>query len=1362
MAIATEGLLGPALDEVLTNSSATIFTFAGAGALTVIEDPVDGARTIKAELTTAARQAIYTFPVATDVASIVFERKRPSAPTLTHEIFRLYSGTTRPLAIRENADGKVSVVINASTVAWTSTAVLGTADDAAYVRYTVAVDRVAQTWQLAFYAGSSTTAIETSPVFSAQTGLGAAAFTTMQFIQPATADAHTAYWRRFRIKSGTDYAGLDVAPWTVVAPEPEPEVPLGSAPWQNSLAGPVGTAVTKANTAPMGTDFDFVVTGAGSTATYVDLPWGDRGVRLSVSSATDSTYLSWYDPAATAERGVLVLPLWLDTVPSAAQVPVAQIRNVDQGIMGMLKLDADIRAGRLVMSESGGADVIALRGSTVLQALHLYWVGIFVDKGTNTTTGALGWILWDSDRETVLETLSATGRNTGITSPSEYRVGSAGPSTVVPRNHYLAEIQGGPMAAGWPNPMLTVDSGVIEAEPWSKVQHTVSGATEPVAAVESTVPAGVPIQLVWTGNATTVQYEAPARFGGVTVTLRFTDTATGAEALVTDTIASPTEYEYLAGVAGLQPLRTLDATGVPEDPENPPLDPEVPVMPTPTDLRLTEYATSRLRMEVWGGKTDPTFIPADVPTALRTDLLFIWREKGNVNPVGTTTVPWRETGVLSVNNPDGTPRTYEYTVQVQSGGVLSEVSEPETHVLASAQVTLATAGQVLAANYVTNNLVASTTVATLPSAADGLVGFPALAQGTGANRPSVLDEVGRKYMHFDGVSDRLTVSAVPLGNAVGGLSGHALIRVQPGITGNRCIYEFDTATTGSARFYMGLSTTGQLRASGRRLDADANSIVVGTRDLRDGLWHWVAVVLDYINARIRGYVDGALEFDLAWQTAGLSSPTDSARLVVGSMAGSSEYFSGDMMHPVIYNGAQTTAQVTAVGSILDDEFPVPGPAIGTTTNAPTTTSLSWTYALTPAAPLTHELFDANGNVVKSYTGASATTHTVNYTGLASATAYTWQARATGSTGITTTVTGSSSTTAVPTSGLKWPRLHPLLTNPLTDHVQAGWQKLVYPTPTSYYLEDDQGVKGVSGKMGNLALAPGSRTYVVPPPVAFKVRGGLTLFGGHDIQWVGGELNQTGNYPAADWNATSGVNLNASARKAMQINQFTGDQYVEGLWIHGEQVGDCFWSNQKLTTKTGMRYAIFQRVVFEDARALNLAQQAAADIGFGKGIDENGINWLDGLHDGFHQDVWQEIGNWTNTTFALSEAVGRSGLQGCMNNGTGGAAIWDLEKVLLDMTVPTGYGPVQEWDDLTEAERAVRMDVGYALYPGGAKPVIGPDVKIRTVAGQGAPYPSSNVGWRGQPITEVDASVPGSATPSWIAPVGIGYLATVTP
>lgn len=297
--------------------------------------------------------------------------------------------------------------------------------------------------------------------------------------------------------------------------------------WQNRLTGTVGTDLSVANSTAGGDAFSFVIKGASSTAKYATLPWGGTGAALVISGSSDATYVRWDDKSAgnTATRGLVVFPVWLSTIPTNA-VNLAQIRDTS-GSSSMAALNTSSSTpGKIVAAQQGGSVVAATLSTMTLAANHLYWIGLAVSKGA-AGSGVIEWIIWDSDRMTVLESKVHSTATTSTASPGEFRVGAPASATNVPRTHYLSDVQAGHYASGWPEPIADPTPVVApiasqEVEPGELVTVTASLASGSASTWTWTQTSGPAVTLNPSGSTVTFTSPKPLPPGNATIALSVT------------------------------------------------------------------------------------------------------------------------------------------------------------------------------------------------------------------------------------------------------------------------------------------------------------------------------------------------------------------------------------------------------------------------------------------------------------------------------------------------------------------------------------------------------------------------------------------------------------------------------------------------------------------------------------------------------------------------------------------------------------------------------------------------------------------------------------------------------------------------
>jgi len=121
---------------------------------------------------------------------------------------------------------------------------------------------------------------------------------------------------------------------------------------------------------------------------------------------------------------------------------------------------------------------------------------------------------------------------------------------------------------------------------------------------------------------------------------------------------------------------------------------------------------------------------------------------------------------------------------------------------------------------------------------------------------------------------------------------------------------------GSSRAKLRVSSTGQLAANGRCLDADASQVFSGTAGkITAGTWFHVAATFDYAAKIIRLYVDGVLDATsgvLVWG-ASPTSATNSLAFNIGSQhGGGSEFWNGTIDDVRVYSRLLSANEIATI------------------------------------------------------------------------------------------------------------------------------------------------------------------------------------------------------------------------------------------------------------------------------------------------------------------------------------------------------------------------------------------------------------------------------------------------------------------
>jgi hypothetical protein len=305
--------------------------------------------------------------------------------------------------------------------------------------------------------------------------------------------------------------------------------------------------------------------------------------------------------------------------------------------------------------------------------------------------------------------------------------------------------------------------------------------------------------------------------------------------------------------------------------------------------------------------------------------------------------------------------------------------------------------------------------------------------------------------------------------------------------------------------------------------------------------------------------------------------------------------------------------------------------------------------------------------------------------------------------------------------LSYARLHSLLSTPigipsggdgkgpkrwlhLDDDGNLVLNPLKYPRPdftgwnvidvlnTSQYKVNG----GTTQSYSSTITLTSGQDYLIylPTTVSIGRQNGITISGGRNIYIVGGELDFTNKLTAPfGW-----ANYNQSDRRGFQLLNQSGDIWIEGTWVHGNQIGDGFWLNND---NANVKFITIQNTVVEGMSSEDLATQNA----------------------GNHPDCFQLIDQTTyaNMTWRNYQVLGRTAYQGLTTNDTFKSL--ELERVHFDMQ------SVTNWDGSKSSGYAFGFFAGTSI---GIDVIIGPEVEVRKDPGRasaGPMFPENMPGWQ---------------------------------
>ncbi len=212
---------------------------------------------------------------------------------------------------------------------------------------------------------------------------------------------------------------------------------------------------------------------------------------------------------------------------------------------------------------------------------------------------------------------------------------------------------------------------------------------------------------------------------------------------------------------------------------------------------------------------------------------------------------------------------------------------------------------------------------------DGLVFYPDFSGDTG-NLPD-LSPFGNDGtitgatwvgdgLNFNGSSDFVAAPNIPLGGATK-FTAIFMVKVADASAGDEMIVEYTTnANTGG--FYMDYISTKQVRFYAESETGGANSQWTTADDMVVGKWTHLAMTVDFNNAggsEVLGYLNGVLN----GANSGAGDNTGTLQvdtLYVGSRAGSSLWFGGDIADVKIYNRALSASEIQAL--YIDPDLPM--------------------------------------------------------------------------------------------------------------------------------------------------------------------------------------------------------------------------------------------------------------------------------------------------------------------------------------------------------------------------------------------------------------------------------------------------------
>lgn len=196
-----------------------------------------------------------------------------------------------------------------------------------------------------------------------------------------------------------------------------------------------------------------------------------------------------------------------------------------------------------------------------------------------------------------------------------------------------------------------------------------------------------------------------------------------------------------------------------------------------------------------------------------------------------------------------------------------------------------------------------------------------LAQGTSGNRPDYSGTLnGRNIATFAGGPDYLSRSAgTSVGKNAAGCTSYVVFKHTSSPTTDQRILSVQGPSSALRHYLRAGATSNKLEIIARRLDADANAIIVGTTNVGTG-WHISTVVADNIAGTLNLWMDAVSEGSTTLASSGGNSSNTDTAVVQLSSGNAAIDLVGNLAEALVYNAAHDAATRSRVWGYLRNKW----------------------------------------------------------------------------------------------------------------------------------------------------------------------------------------------------------------------------------------------------------------------------------------------------------------------------------------------------------------------------------------------------------------------------------------------------------